>query len=209
MSLEMPFSARKISMAGPLSIGPRDALIVVDVQRDFCPGGALAVPDGDRVDPVLNRWLAVPGIMKLATRDWHPPTHCSFRRNGGPWPEHCVQGTAGAELHPDLDAAAFDGIVNKGTDPSREAYSGFDAPELLQRLRQRGIERIWVGGLATEYCVRATVLDGLRHGFRVLVIADAIRGIELKAGDCERAIEEMRHAGAEIVATRDVAGVAA
>jgi len=182
----------------------KDALIVVDVQRDFCPGGALAVPRGDEVVPVLNRWLAVPGILKLATRDWHPPTHCSFKRNGGPWPEHCVAGTPGAELHPGLGGDALDATVNKGTEADREAYSGFDSPELLRRLRAARIRRLWIGGLATEYCVRATALDGRKHDFEVFLITDAIRGIELNRGDCHKALQEMCEAGVIPVKTDDV-----
>jgi len=192
-------------MEESLRIQPgKDALIVVDVQRDFCPGGALAVPRGDEVVPVLNRWLAVPGILKLATRDWHPPTHCSFKRNGGPWPEHCVAGTPGAELHPGLDGDALDATVNKGTEADMEAYSGFDSPELLRRLRAARIRRLWIGGLATEYCVRATALDGRKHDFEVFLVTDGIRGIELKRGDCRKALQEMCEAGVIPVKTDDV-----
>ncbi len=176
-----------------------DALIVIDVQRDFCPGGALAVPRGDEVVPVLNEWLQLDGLLKIATRDYHPPNHCSFKRNGGPWPDHCVQGTPGAEFHPLLNVQAIDVIVSKATDPSKEAYSGFDAPELLITLRTRGIRRLWVGGLATDYCVKASVLDGREHGFDVFVIEDAIRGIDVNPGDCDKARREMEAAGAVYV----------
>jgi len=194
-------------MATEERVNPRnDALILVDVQRDFCPGGALPVPGGDEVVPVLNRWLRVPGLLKVATRDYHPPDHSSFRRNGGPWPDHCVQGTPGADFHPDLDAGAIDVVVSKGTDPRREAYSGFDAPELLIVLRTRDVQRLWVGGLATDYCVRATVLDGCKHGFQVFVIQDAIRGIDASPGDCERARAEMESAGAVFVPSHRVLG---
>ncbi len=182
-----------------------DALIVVDVQRDFCPGGALAVPHGDEVVPVLNRWLGVGKMLKVATRDWHPPTHCSFQRNGGPWPDHCVQDTRGAEFHPDLKAGAIDKVISKGTDPQKEAYSGFDTPELLALLRERRIRRIWIGGLATEYCVKATALDGRKNGFGVFIIEDAVRGIDVNPGDCEKARREMATAGVEFVRTHQVA----
>jgi nicotinamidase/pyrazinamidase len=181
-----------------------DALIVVDVQRDFCPGGALAVPEGDAVVQVLNRWLRETTVPVIATRDWHAEDHCSFKARGGPWPPHCVQGTEGGELHPDLDADRIDRLVSKGTDPGKDAYSGFDAPDLLPDLRKRGVERLWVGGLATDYCVRATVLDALKKGFEVFVIEDAVRGIDAEPGDVEGALNEMRAAGAELVATDEV-----
>jgi len=140
-----------------------DALVLVDVQRDFCPGGALAVPQGDVIVPRLNRWLQVNKLLKVATRDWHPPDHSSFKRRGRPWRGHCVQGTPGAEFHPDLNTRAIDLVVSKATTRDREAYSGFDAPELLERLKAGNIRRLWVGGLATEYCVKATALDA-RNG---------------------------------------------
>ncbi len=181
-----------------------DALIVVDVQRDFCPGGALAVPHGDEVVPPLNKWLQVKKLFKVATRDWHPADHCSFRRAGGPWPDHCVQGTPGAEFHPGLNVKAIDLVVSKATDPAKEAYSGFDAAELPAGLKAHGIRRLWIGGLATEYCVKATVLDAFKQGFDVFVIEDAIRGIEVKPGDTAVAREEMARAGAVFVQTEDV-----
>ena len=183
-----------------------DALIVVDVQRDFCPGGALAVPSGDEVVPLLNQWLRVRKLYKAATRDWHPANHCSFQRAGGLWPDHCVQGTPGAEFHPGLNVKAVDLIVSKAADPAKEAYSGFDAPELPAALRAHGVRRLWIGGLATEYCVKATVLDARRQGFDVFVIEDAIRGIEAKPGDIAAAREEMARAGSVFVQTGDVLG---
>lgn len=173
-----------------------DALILVDVQRDFCRGGALPVPEGDQVVPVLNQWLEVPGLLKIATRDWHPIEHCSFTRNGGTWPDHCVQHTEGAELHPDLNRQAVDMILDKGADAGKEEYSDFEGPGLLEVLRSRGIRRLWIGGLATEYCVKATVLDGRKLAFEVFVISDAIRGIEVNPGDCEAALREMAATGA-------------
>ena len=176
-----------------------DALIVVDVQRDFCPGGALPVPQGDEVVPALNEWLEIDGLLKIATRDWHPADHCSFRRNGGLWPDHCVQGTPGAELHPGLQGEKFDRIVSKGTDPREESYSGFDAPEVAELLESRGVRRLWVGGLAAEYCVKATALGGRERGFDVFVIEDAIRGIDVNPGDCEKARREMEEAGVRFV----------
>ena len=181
-----------------------DALIVVDVQRDFCAGGALPVPDGDEVVSVLNQWLRKAHVLKVATRDWHPANHCSFREQGGPWPPHCVQGTAGAELHARLAAKRLDAIVSGATDPSAEAYSGFQGTDLLQILRDNDIARLWIGGLATEYCVRATVMDALQHGFSVFVIEDAIRGIEAHPGDVAEACLEMENAGAHFVESDEV-----
>ena len=175
------------------------ALVIVDFQNDFTPGGALAVPDGDQVAERLNA-LAASGDYDLvvATRDWHPPDHGSFSAQGGIWPEHCVAGTTGAELHPGLDAARVDVIVDKGRDPSTEGYSGFDGTDLARILRDRGIDRITVAGLATDYCVRATALDALREGFAVTLDTAGSRGIEAKPGDVERALGEVRTAGGEV-----------
>jgi nicotinamidase/pyrazinamidase len=181
-----------------------DALLVVHVQRDFCAGGSLPVPGGDEVVPVLNQWLAVPGLLKIATRDWHPANHCSFKAQGGPWPPHCVQGSLGGQFHPDLRTVGAAAVISTATDPAREAYSGFDAPALLETLRRHQVRRLWVGGLATEYCVKETVLAALTHGFEVFVIEDAIRGIEAQAGDCDAARHQMQQAGAVFVSTADV-----
>ena len=179
-------------------LGPSDALIIVDVQNDFCPGGALPVPDGDRVVPVLNDWIDAAragGAVVVASRDWHPPSHVSFRERGGPWPPHCVQGTTGAAFHPALRVPDDTHIVSKGTDPDRDAYSAFGGGPLADELRRRGVRRLWVGGLAEDYCVRATVLDGLWAGFEVRLIADAVRAVDVHPGDGRRALREMREAG--------------
>jgi nicotinamidase/pyrazinamidase len=181
----------------------RDALIIVDVQNDFCPGGALAVPGGHEVIPVINsllqqRWLSV------ATKDWHPAEHCSFKPQGGPWPPHCVQQTAGAELHPELDATMIQLIITKGSHPDKEAYSGFQGTELAHILREKGVKRVVLCGLATDYCVRATAHDALREGFEVIVLEDAIRGVEVNAGDCQRTIEGLLQAGAQMVVSADL-----
>lgn len=187
-------------MAADLS--PRDALLVVDVQRDFCAGGALAVPAGDEVVPALNAWLgrAAPARSAIVvTRDWHPPDHCSFAARGGPWPEHCVQRSEGARLHPELRIPDGAILVSKGTEPDREAYSGFHGTRLADRLRRGGVERLFVGGLALDYCVRATVLDGLAEGFDVHLILAATRAVEVTAGDAARALAEMRRAGAAVL----------
>ena len=180
-----------------------DALIIVDVQNDFCPGGALAVPYGDEVVPVINRllehrWLSV------ATMDWHPAEHCSFESRGGPWPPHCVQQTVGAELHPGLDAPKVQLVITKGSHPDHEAYSGFQGTNLAKILRDKGVHRLVVCGIATDYCVRATAHDALHEGFEVLVLEDAIRGVEVHPGDCQRAIAELRQAGAEMISYTDI-----
>jgi len=175
------------------------ALVIVDFQNDFTPGGALAVPGGDAIAPRLNA-LAESGDFDLvvATRDWHPPDHGSFAAQGGPWPPHCVAGTAGAELHPALRTAAIDVIVDKGQDPATEGYSGFEGTPLAELLRERGVQEVTVVGLATDYCVKNTALDALRQGFRVTVDSSAVRGVEVQPGDSERALDEVRAAGATV-----------
>jgi nicotinamidase/pyrazinamidase len=175
------------------------ALVIVDYQNDFNPGGALAVAGGDEIAPRLNA-LAGSGDFALvvATRDWHPPDHGSFREQGGTWPVHCVAGTPGAELHPGLDTGLVDVILDKGTDPATEGYSGFDGTDLAARLREQRIECLTVVGLATDYCVRHTALDALRAGFGVTVDPTAVRGVELTPGDSQRALAELRDAGAAV-----------
>lgn len=188
-------------LPGALRLRAGDALLVVDVQRDFLPGGALAVPDGDRIVPVLQRHLERferAGRPILFTRDWHPADHMSFRAQGGPWPPHCVAGTPGAGFAPGLDLPAAAQLVSKGTRPDAEAYSGFEGTGLAARLRQQGVQRLFVGGLATDYCVRATVLDALREGFEVLLLGDAVRAVDVRPGDGERALRDMLQAGAGI-----------
>jgi len=175
---------------------PGDALIVVDVQVDFCPGGALPVREGSQVVPVLNRWVEAAreaGVCIIASRDWHPPGHISFHERGGRWPSHCVQGTIGAAFHPGLRLASGVALVSKGTDPDRDVYSAFERTGLANHLRQRGVRRLWVGGLALDVCVRATVLDALKGGFEVHLIKDATRPVDVRGG--WHAINEMREAG--------------
>ena len=175
------------------------ALVIVDFQNDFTPGGALAVPDGDRIAGRLNALAAFGDYdLVVATRDWHPPDHGSFAAQGGIWPEHCVAGTHGAELHAALEAERVDVIVDKGRDPSTEGYSGFDGTDLASILRERGIDRVTGAGLATDYCVRATALDALRAGFAVTLDTAASRGIDAEPGDVERALEDVRAAGGEV-----------
>ncbi len=176
------------------------ALLIIDFQNDFArPDGALSVPAGEEIAPRINAHAASGDHdLVLATRDWHPRDHGSFAAQGGPWPEHCVQGTEGAELHPDLDTGPVDAIVDKGQDPGTDGYSGFDATGLAQRLRESGVDEVTIVGLATDYCVRNTALDALREGFAVRVDPDAVRGVDVEPGDSERALEELRAAGATV-----------
>jgi len=174
------------------------ALIVVDVQNDFCPGGALAVDGGDAVVEPINR-LASEAPFVVATRDWHPPDHRSFAAEGGPWPVHCVRDTPGAQLHPAIDTSQVDAIVDKGQARDAEGYSAFEGTELERLLRDRGVDTVDVAGLALDYCVKATALDARRAGFDVVVHRDATRAVEVSVGDGERAVEELRAAGVEVV----------
>jgi nicotinamidase/pyrazinamidase len=182
----------------------KDALIIVDVQNDFCPGGALAVSGGDEVVAVLNRVIerfAEAGLPIFATRDWHPKNTSHFKTHGGLWPAHCVQGTKGAEFHAQLKLGNDAVVVSKGMAPDEDSYSGFQATDasetpLAELLRLKKVGRIFVGGLATDYCVKHTVLDGLAEGFEVVLLADAIRAVNLKPDDGESAIDEMVRAGA-------------
>ena len=176
------------------------ALIIVDFQNDFTPGGALAVPEGDAIADRVNV-LAASGDYDLvvATRDWHPPDHSSFAAQGGPWPVHCVAGTPGAELHPALDRARVDVIVDKGQAVDTDGYSGFAGTDLESLLRSRGIADVTIVGLATDYCVKNTALDALRAGFAVAVDERAVRGVNVQEGDAERALDDVRAAGAVIV----------
>lgn len=192
----------------PLKIDREAALIVVDVQNDFCPGGALAVKGGDQVVPVFNRYLELfdrAGAPVYATRDWHPANHCSFKTQGGPWPPHCVQGTAGAEFHPDLKIPHHAIVISKARRPQDDPYSEFVGTNLELDLKRRRVRRVLVGGLATDYCVRATTLDACRLGFETYLLTDAIRGIDVKPGDSEKAIEAMKKAGAQLVSLEEVA----
>ena len=181
-----------------------EALILVDIQNDFCPGGALAVLDGDAVVPVLNRYLeraAARGLAIYASRDWHPARTAHFKAFGGTWPPHCIQGTPGAELHPDLRLPSGVEIVSKGMSEREEGYSMLDGllPDgrpLLEALRAAGVTRVFVGGLATDYCVRATVLDALAAGLETRLLTDASRAVDVRPGDGERATHEMLAAGA-------------
>jgi nicotinamidase/pyrazinamidase len=174
-----------------------DALIVVDVQNDFCAGGALAVPDGDAVIEPINR-LAQQVPFVVATRDWHPPNHLSFAEQGGPWPVHCVRDTNGAQLHPELDSSRIDAIIDAGREPEHEGYSGFEHTDLEQVLRDRSVDTVHVAGLALDYCVKETALDARRAGFDVVLHREATRAINVNEGDDDRALEELGAAGARI-----------
>lgn len=188
------------------------ALLIVDVQNDFCPGGALAVAQGDQVVPVLNRLAARAGALGLpvyASRDWHPIDSKHFAANGGPWPTHCVAGTAGARLHPDLALPSGAMIVTKGTTRDEHGYSAFDGQvagrgTLLADLRSRGVDHVIVGGLATDYCVRASALDARRHGLGVTVVEDGVRAVNLVEGAGNRALDEMREAGTDVKPSIDI-----
>lgn len=182
---------------------PRCALLAVDVQNDFCPGGALAVAQGDRVVPVLNRYIEFFSKDKnpvIASRDWHPRRTKHFKEFGGPWPAHCVQNTLGAAFHPALKLSAQTIVVSKGMDPDKDSYSAFQAVDergrpLREILNDLGVKELWIGGLATDFCVKASVVDALKH-FRVNLLMDAIRGVDLNPGDSQKAVEEMLTAGA-------------
>ena len=177
------------------------ALIVVDVQRDFCPGGALAVEDGDRVVPGINRVVKAfdrRGLQVFFTRDWHPPDHISFKKRGGPWPAHCVQGTPGAEFHPSLRVPPGAVIISKGDDPDREAYSGFQGTDLESRLKAIGVKEVFIAGLTTDYCVKESASDARRAGFEVEVIEDCVRAVDARPGDGKRALSAMLKAGAKM-----------
>lgn len=190
-------------MAGRESVAPArgDALIVVDVQNDFLPGGALGVPDGDRVVPVLDRYLSLfhdRGLPVFATRDWHPRGHVSFRERGGPWPPHCIAGTAGAAFAPGLRLPPGATVISKATGADEDAYSGFQGTDLAERLRAAGVSRVFVGGLATDYCVLETVKDALAAGFETVLLRDACRAVEVAPGDGLKAEREMRRLGARL-----------
>ncbi len=200
-------------------------LLVVDIQNDFCPGGALAVPDGDAVIKVANRLMPLFPLV-IATQDWHPPDHGSFAANspgrrvfemselgGLPqvlWPVHCVQGTKGAAFHADLDVSRIARVVHKGTDIDIDSYSGFfdnghrKATGLEDCLRKEGVDELVVTGLATDYCVKYTTLDARRLGFRATVVVDGCRGVELNPGDVKAAFQEMRAAGVRLATSDEV-----
>jgi nicotinamidase/pyrazinamidase len=185
---------------------PITSLIVVDVQRDFCPGGSLAVLDGDKIVPPLN--IVIDAFDKanlpiFFTRDWHPPNHCSFRDQGGIWPVHCVKGTPGADFHHNLLVPSGATIINKATEAKRDAYSGFDGTDLADRLKKQGVKRVFLGGLATEYCVKETSLDALRVRINVNLMLDCVRGVNVHEEDSEGAIRMLSQHGVQISSSKE------
>jgi nicotinamidase/pyrazinamidase len=191
-----------------MQIQASDALIVVDIQKDFLPGGSLAVADGDRVLAPINALMPRFPVV-YATRDWHPFEHRYFRRYGGPWPDHCIAGTPGAEFDPRLAREHVDVVISKGVDPQTDGYSGFAATELESDLRRRGVQRVFVAGLATDYCVKATALDAKRLGFEVYVITDASAAVNVRPDDERRALDELKAAGVGLILSRELLATAA
>jgi len=186
-----------------------DALLIVDVQNDFLPGGSLAVSRGDEVVPVLNRYLKIFMAQRLpvyATRDWHPQLHCSFRERGGPWPPHCVADTSGAKFAAALQLPPAAVVISKAATVEQDAYSGFQGTDLDNRLRAANISRLYIGGLATDYCVLNTVRDALRLGYQVHLLEDAIRAVDVQPGDGQRAEDEMTRLGAKHITLERIAG---
>ena len=178
-----------------------DALLVVDLQRDFLPGGSLAVPGGDAVVEPVTAWLArfhALGLPVFASRDWHPPDHASFQAQGGPWPPHCVAGTPGAEFADALRLPPGIGIVSKGVAQGSAGYSAFEGTDLHRRLQARGVRRLFVAGLATDYCVLKTALDALALGYAVVLLTDAVAAVNVQPGDGTRALAQLQAAGATL-----------
>ena len=191
----------------------RPALLVIDVQRDFCPDGALPVKYGDQVVAPLNEAIEAFERLDLPvffTRDWHPSNHISFKSRGGPWPPHCVQDSEGAEFHPGLRVPREAVVISKGDDPSAEAYSGFQGTDLEERLQRLQVDRVLIGGLATDYCVKETTMDARRAGLAVEVLKDCVRPVDASPGDGAKALVEMKKAGATLTtsarALRQLAG---
>ena len=192
----------------PVTLQQGDALLVVDVQTDFLPGGALAVPNGDAVVAVMNGYLSIfsdYGLPIFASRDWHPTEHCSFLEQGGSWPPHCVAETSGAAFAVGLKLPESTAIISKATQREVDAYSAFQDTGLTQQLQERGIRRLFVGGLATDYCVLHTVRDARKAGFEVYLLEDAIRAVEVSRGDGERAVAEMIKVGAVVIGLEQAA----
>ena len=188
-----------------MDIRTADALIVVDVQNDFLPGGSLAVPNGDAVLAPIGRLMPLFPYV-VATRDWHPQVHPHFAAYGGVWPLHCIAGTRGADFSNALNLQQVDDVISKGTDPRSDGYSGFDGTDLDTRLRARGIDRVFICGLATDYCVRATALAARAHGFETFVVTDAIAAVNREPDDGERALAQMRAEGVSSIASVELLG---
>jgi len=190
----------------------KKALLIVDIQNDFCPGGALGVPEGDKIVPVINKYIDIFRKKKLPiflTRDWHPIRTKHFKDFGGFWPLHCLQNTKGAAFHPKLKVPKDAILLYKGMDPKEDAYSSFHAEDekgtrLLKLLNMQGVKEIYIAGLATDYCVRFSTRDAIKYGFRVKILMDAIKGVNLKPRDCEKAIKEMVKKGAKKITLKDM-----
>lgn len=193
-----------------IRVASKDALVIVDMQNDFMPDGALPVPNALTIIPIINKYVEVfvksRGVV-VATRDWHPPNHISFKSRGGPWPPHCVKGTKGAEFHPDLMLPSNTIVISKAYDEDMEAYSGFEKTELDQTLKAKNIRRVFVCGVATDYCVKATVLDAIRLGYVTFVLVDAIKGVDIPEGSVDKAINEMLNEGAILIRLQDIEGI--
>ncbi|WP_457621186.1 bifunctional nicotinamidase/pyrazinamidase [Persephonella sp.] len=191
-----------------ININHFDALIIVDMQNDFMPGGALPVPEGDKIVDSLNRYIDLfsqKGNPVFFTRDWHPEDHISFKDFGGVWPPHCIQNTKGAQFHPDLKIPSDNKfIISKGVSRDFDAYSGFQGTVLDDLLKERGVKRLFIGGVATDYCVLNTVLGGLNLGYQVFILGDGIKGVDVREGDSERALEVMKNRGAVVINIEDL-----
>jgi len=188
------------------------ALILVDIQNDFCPGGALAVNDGDKIVEPVNKLISWFPLV-ISTQDWHPANHISFIKQGGPWPPHCVQGTTGAELRADLDTAKVAHYFRKASSPNKDEYSEFAGKDdqgrsLNEVLKKKGVKRLYVVGLATDYCVLETVLDGLKNGYEVYAVTDAMRAVNVSPEDGSKALQKMESNGAHLVTSDQVLNLA-
>ncbi len=191
-----------------IKTGEQDALVVVDMQKDFMPGGALPVPEGDTIIPTINRYIEIfegRATPVFFTRDWHPQNHISFKGHGGIWPPHCVQNTEGAQFHPDLKIPSDNKfVISKGTSPDFDAYSGFQGTALESLLRERGVRRVFVCGVATDYCVKNTALGALNLGFGTFLLLDAVKGVDLQPGDSQKAIDHLLSKGAVGITVDDL-----
>ncbi|HEY3136337.1 MAG TPA: bifunctional nicotinamidase/pyrazinamidase [Blastocatellia bacterium] len=188
------------------------ALILVDIQNDFCPGGALAVSEGDQIVPIVNQLIPEFPLV-ISTQDWHPENHISFKQRGGPWPPHCVQGTQGAQLHPELKTDTISYYFRKASSPDKDDYSEFAGKDeqgrsLDEVLKSHDVRSLYVVGLATDYCVLETVLDGLKYGYEVYAVIDAMRAVNVDPGDGERALRKMAYNGAHLVTSDEVLNLA-
>lgn len=190
----------------------KKALLIIDVQNDFCPGGALAVPEGDKIVPILNKYIKIFSKNKFSifvSRDWHPIKTKHFKDFGGIWPVHCIQNTTGASFHPKLKLPNKAIILSKGMNPQKDSYSAFQAEDIsgisfANLLKRLGIKEVYIGGLATDYCVKSSALDAIKFGFKVKLLIDAIRGVNLKPDDSEKAIKEMTKRGVKKITLREL-----